>query len=210
MSPFDKAQNRLIVGLTGGIGSGKSTVATLFAEQGAGIIDTDAIAHQLTQTSGEAIAAIRAAFGDEYITNDNALDRVRMRGLIFSDATAKQRLENILHPMIRKHAQARLQQLQAKPYILVVVPLLAESRAFRELAQRVLVVDCDEKTRIARVIMRSRMTEEEVRAVIARQTPRAEQLQLADDVISNNTDLESLAEQVAALHERYLNTPNSH
>lgn len=209
MSLLDKAQGSLIVGLTGGIGSGKSTVAALFAEHGAGIIDTDAIAHQLTQTNGEAIAAIRATFGDEYITNDGALDRIRMRGLIFSDATAKQRLEQILHPMIREHARAQLQQLQAKPYVLVVVPLLPESRAFRELVQRVLVVDCDENTQIARVVLRSLMTEDEVRAIIARQTSRDERLQLADDVISNDTDLESLAEQVATLHERYLKIRNS-
>ncbi len=195
---------RLIIGLTGGIGSGKSTVATLFAEHGAGIIDTDAIAHHLTQTNGEAIATIRAAFGDEYVTNDGALDRAKMRGLIFSDASAKQRLEHILHPQIFEQAKAQLRQLQAKPYILVVVPLLPESRTFRQLVQRVLVVDCDENTQITRVIGRSRMNEMEVRTIIARQTPRAERLQLADDIIHNDSSLGNLSEQVAVLHERYL------
>ena len=195
----------LVVGLTGGIGSGKSTVAALFAEHGAGIVDTDAIAHRLTQTGGEAIAAIRAAFGNEYIMDDGALNRAKMRGLVFSDAAAKQRLEQILHPLIREQAKAQLQQLEASPYIILVVPLLPESPAFRQLVQRVLVVDCDENTRIARVIGRSRMTEEEVRAIIARQTPRAERLQLADDVISNDAGLDSLAGQVAVLHERYTN-----
>ncbi|MDP2694080.1 MAG: dephospho-CoA kinase [Gallionella sp.] len=191
------------IGLTGGIGSGKSTVATLFAEHGAGIIDTDAIAHQLTQAGGEAIAAIRAAFGDESLTDDGALNRARMRALIFSDAAAKQRLEHILHPLIFEQAKAQLPQLQAKPYILVIVPLLPESRTFRQMVQRVLVVDCDENTQIARVIGRSRMSEAEVRAIIARQTPRAERLQLADDVIRNDAGLDNLAVQVAALHERY-------
>ena len=194
---------QLIVGLTGGIGSGKSTVAALFAEHGAGIIDTDAIAHQLTQAGGEAIAAIRAAFGDESLTDDGALNRARMRALIFSDAAAKQRLEHILHPLIFEQAKAQLPQLQAKPYILVIVPLLPESRTFRQMVQRVLVVDCDENTQIARVIGRSRMNEAEVCAIIARQTPRAERLQLADDVIRNDAGLDNLAVQVAALHERY-------
>jgi len=193
----------LIIGLTGGIGSGKSTVAALFAEHGAGIIDTDAIAHFLTQAGGEAIAAIRAAFGNDYLTYDGALDRAKMRALIFSDAAAKQRLERILHPLIFEQAKAQLSQLQDKPYILVVVPLLPESRTFRQLVQRVLVVDCDENTQIARVIGRSRLSEEEVRAIIARQAPRAERLRLADDVICNDAGLDSLAGQVAVLHERY-------
>jgi len=193
----------ICIGLTGGIGSGKSTVTALFAEHGAGIIDTDVIAHHLTQTGGEAIAAIRAAFGNDCLADDGALDRVKMRGLIFSDAAAKQRLEHILHPLIFEHAKAQLQQLRDKPYILVVVPLLPESRTFRQLVQRVLVVDCDENTQVARVIGRNLMTEPEVRAIMARQTPRAERLRLADDVIHNDAGLDNLAVQVAALHERY-------
>lgn len=203
------AQDSLIIGLTGGIGSGKSTVAALFAEHGAGIIDTDAIAHRLTQADGEAIAAIRAAFGSDYLTDDGALDRAKMRGLIFSDADAKQRLERILHPLIFEQARAQLRKLHASPYILVVVPLLPESRNFRQLVQRVLVVDCDENTQVARVIGRSRLTDNEVRAIIARQTPRAERLRLADDVIRNDAGLDRLAEQVAALHERYSRMQNS-
>ena len=199
------AQDRLIIGLTGGIGSGKSTIAALFAEHGAGIIDTDAIAHHLTQAGGAAIATIRTAFGDAYLTDDGALDRAKMRGLIFSDAAAKQRLEQILHPLIREHAKAQLQQLQDRPYIVIVVPLLPESPTFLQLVQRVLVVDCDENTQVARVIGRSRLTEAEVRAIIARQTPRAERLQLADDIIRNDSDVASLSGQVAALHVRYSN-----
>ena len=195
----------LCVGLTGGIGCGKSTVAALFAEHGAGIIDTDAIAHHLTQAGGEAIEAIRAAFGNGYIADDGALDRAKMRALIFSDAAAKQRLESLLHPLIREQSKAQLRQLEADPYIILVVPLLPESPAFRQLVQRVLVVDCDENTQVTRVIGRNKMTETEVRAIIARQTPRTERLQLADDVIHNDAGLDSLAGQVAALHERYLN-----
>lgn len=197
------------IGLTGGIGSGKSTVAELFAEHGAGIIDTDAIAHRLTQAHGEATPAIRAAFGNDYIADDGALDRAKMRGLIFSDAAAKQRLERILHPLILEQAKAQLRLLQTKPYIILVVPLLPESPAFRQLVQRVLVVDCDENTQVARVIGRGRMTGAEVRAVIAQQTPRAERLHLADDVIRNDAGLDSLAAQVTDLHLRYSNRQNS-
>ena len=199
------AQDKLVIGLTGGIGSGKSTVAALFVGHGAGIVDTDAIAHRLTQAGGEAIEAIRTAFGDDYFTCDGALDRAKMRGLIFSDAAAKQRLERILHPLIRQHAKAQLQQLQGRPYILIVVPLLPESPAFRQLVQRVLVVDCDEDTQIARVIGRDKMTEAEVRTIIARQTPRAERLRLADEIIFNDAGMDNLGKQVSALHERYSN-----
>lgn len=202
-------KDRLIVGLTGGIGSGKSTVAALFAEHGAGIVDTDAIAHELTQTGGEAIAAIRDAFGDGYLADNGALNRAKMRGLIFSDAAAKQRLEQILHPLIREHARAQLRRLQDRPYIILVVPLLPESPAFRQLVQRVLVVDCDEDTQVARVSGRSGLTEAQARAIVASQTARAARLQLADDVICNDTDLDSLDAQVAALHERYSNSANN-
>jgi dephospho-CoA kinase len=191
------------VGLTGGIGCGKSTVAQLFAEHGAGIIDTDAIAHRLTQSGGDAIAAIRAAFGDDYITAEGSLNRDKMRGLIFSDAAAKKRLELILHPLILEQAKLELRRLQDKPYIILAVPLLPESPAFRQLAQRILVVDCDEHTQIARVIGRSRMGEAEIRGIIAQQTPRAERLRIADDVIHNDAGLDSLAEQVAVLHVHY-------
>lgn len=197
------ANDRLIVGLTGGIGSGKSTAATQFALQGAGIIDTDVIAHRLTQANGLAMMKIRNAFGDDFLNEDGALDRVKMRGLIFSDPAAKQRLEQILHPLIFEQAKEELQQLQDKPYVIIVVPLLPESRTFLKLVQRVLVVDCDENTQIARVIKRSNLTETEVRAIIDRQTSRAARLQLADDVICNDAGLDCLAGQVAMLHERY-------
>ena len=199
----------LCIGLTGGIGCGKSTVAGLFAEHGAGIVDTDAIAHHLTQSGGDAIAAISAAFGKDYITDDGELDRAKMRELIFSDAAAKQRLELILHPMILQQAKQQLRLLQTKPYIIIVVPLLAESPSFRQLVQRVLVVDCDENTQVARVIGRSQMGEPEVRGIIAQQTPRAERLQIADDVIHNDAGMDSLAEQVSVLHERYSARQNS-
>jgi len=194
----------LCVGLTGGIGCGKSTVADMFAKSGASIIDTDVIAHRLTQAEGEAIPAIRSEFGNEYIKDDGALDRDKIRGLIFSDIAAKKRLEKILHPLILEQAKVQLQHFRASPYIIIVVPLLPASPAFRNLVQRILVVDCTEANQVARVAKRSTMNEAEVRTIIAQQTPRAERLRLADDLIRNDADLASLATQVAALHERYL------
>lgn len=200
---------RFVVGLTGGIGSGKSTVAGLFEKHGAGIVDTDVIAHLLTQSGGAAIAPVRAAFGPDFIADDGALDRVKMRKLIFSDAAAKHKLEQILHPLILEQARVQLAQLQAKPYIVLVVPLLPESPAFRQLIRRMLVVDSAETTRIARVMGRSRIDAAEVRNIIAQQTPRAERLQMADDVIHNEAGLDRLAEQVAVLHEQYSAMQNS-
>lgn len=198
-----------IVGLTGGIGCGKSTVAELFAQRGAGIIDTDAIARHLTRPGGLAITVLRATFGEDYIDAAGALDRARMRTLIFSDAAAKQQLEQILHPLIFEQAKAQLRQLQGKPYILIVVPLLLENSAFQQLVQRVLLVDCDMDTQVARVMGRSAMSEAEVRNIIAQQTPRAKRLQLADDVIRNDGGLDSLAAQVQALHAQYLQMQNN-
>lgn len=198
-----QAQDRLTVGLTGGIGCGKSTVAALFAGHGVGIVDTDAIAHQLTQAGGAAIPAIRTAFGNLYIDDDGALNRAKMRALAFSDAEARLRLERLLHPLILEQTKAQLWQMRELPYAIVVVPLLPTSPEFRQLVQRVLVVDCDERAQVERVIRRSRLTEAEVRAIIASQTPRAERLKLADDVIYNDDGLDGLTAQVAALHCRY-------
>lgn len=204
MNPSVHTQDRLVVGLTGGIGSGKSTVAGLFAELGAAIVDTDDIAHRLTRSGGDAIPALRAEFGERYIDGDGALDRAAMRALVFSDSTARHKLERLLHPLILARAQAELAQMDAAPYAILVVPLLPQAPAFRRLVQRVLVVDCDEATQLARVVRRSRLTEDEARAIVASQTPRAERLALADDVISNDGDLDGLADQIDALHRRYL------
>jgi dephospho-CoA kinase len=191
------------VGLTGGIGSGKSSAADEFAALGAALVDSDAIAHELTRAGGSAIAALRAEFGAEYITAEGALDRARMRTLVFGNATAKQRLEGLLHPLIREQTAVRVAAARG-PYVLLVVPLLLETGAYRELVQRVLVVDCSEATQIARTMARSGLTESEVRAIMAAQLPRAERVALADDVITNEGDRAALREQVRALHERYL------
>jgi dephospho-CoA kinase len=193
------------VGLTGGIGSGKSTVAALFAEHGVTVIDSDAISHSLTQPGGGAIEAIRAAFGDSYLSASGALDRARMRQLVFSDLVAKQRLEAILHPLIRAQMLAQAETADhASPYLLLVIPLLFETANYRELLQRALVVDCAEATQIARAMRRSGLAEQEVRAIMAQQISRSERLQRADDILQNDAGLDVLQLQVTHLHQRYL------
>ena len=192
------------VGLSGGIGSGKSTVAALFQEQGVTVIDSDVISHQLTQAGGEAIALIRHEFGDECLGAEGALNRARMRQLIFSDPGAKQKLEAILHPLIRARMLAQAETSGASPYLLLVVPLLFEAPNYRELAQRTLVVDCSEETQIARAMRRSAVSEQEVRAIMSQQISRTGRLGLADDVIHNNGGMDELRPQVVQLHRFYL------
>lgn len=195
---------RLHVGLTGGIGSGKSTVAALFKEHGAAVIDSDTISHQLTQPGGVAIAAIRAAFGDDYIDAGGALHRAHMRQLVFADVAAKRKLEGILHPLIRAQMLAQAQAANTAPYLLLVVPLLFEKGDYRTLVQRTLMVDCAPATQVARAMRRSGLGEQEVRAIMAQQITRAERLERADDIIRNDGDLDALRLQVERLHRHYL------
>ena len=193
------------VGLTGGIGSGKSTVAAMFEEYGIAVIDSDEISHQLTQPGGDAIEAIRAEFGDSYLSKNGALDRGRMRQLVFADTTAKQRLEAILHPLIRLQMLAKEKaSAELSPYLLLAIPLLFESVNYLPLVQRTLVVDCAEATQINRTIQRSGLTEQQVRAIMDAQISRTERLRLADDVIQNNADREALRLQVARFHRLYI------
>ena len=195
---------RYAVGLTGGIGSGKSTVAGRFGLRGVAVIDSDVAAHGLTAPGGAAIAALGAAFGERYIDSSGALDRTRMRDLAFRDAHAKRRLETILHPMIREVCE-REREAATSAYVLLVVPLLFEA-ARRLDVQRTLVVDCDETVQVARVMRRSGLDEVAVRAIMATQLSRAARIALADDVIDNSVDdrLDALDARVAALHESYL------
>jgi dephospho-CoA kinase len=194
---------RFCVGLTGGIGCGKSQATAMFAELGADVVDTDAIAHELTAPGGSAMDAIAQTFGSEYVRDDGSLDRGRMRELVFADPQAKSRLEAIVHPMIRAESRRRVEEGTAA-YVVLVVPLLLETGAYRDMVTRVLVVDCDEAQQIARTMARSGLTEEAVRRIMAAQLPRAHRLQQADDVLSNDADIASLRAQVEALHERYL------
>jgi dephospho-CoA kinase len=191
------------IGLTGGIGCGKSTVAELFAGLGATIVDTDAIAHALTAPYGAAMPAILAEFGPDFATPDGALDRARMRSLVFADAGARGRLEAILHPRIRA-ATAAAAAIATGPYVIYAVPLLIESGTWAERVSRVLAVDCSEDTQVARVMQRSGLSADQVRAIMATQVTRAQRLAAADDVIDNDDGLEVLFPQVKRLHERYL------
>jgi dephospho-CoA kinase len=197
-----------VVALTGGIGSGKTTVAKLFETLGAGLVDTDEISHELTRPGGGAIDQIRQRFGEQSITADGALDRPHMRALVFQDDIARQDLEAILHPLIRARADERVRASPAS-YVVLVVPLLVEAGGYRELAQRVLVVDCDEALQVRRTMARSGLTEPQVRAIMASQAARAQRLAAADDVIINNGDLAELAEQVRRLHAAYLTLAGS-
>ena len=193
----------IVIGLTGGIGSGKSTVADLFAAQGVAVVDTDLIAHDLTGPTGAAMSEIVAAFGDSVRQPNGGLDRVAMRRQVFADPQVRQQLEGILHPRIRSEAERRC-RLATTPYVLLVVPLLIESGAYRDRVRRVLVVDCDEATQVARVVARSGLSPDEVRRIIATQLARAERLAAADDVIVNMAGVAALEPQVLAMHERYL------
>ncbi|HSY26216.1 MAG TPA: dephospho-CoA kinase, partial [Burkholderiaceae bacterium] len=179
------------VGLTGGIGSGKTTVADMFAARGASVIDTDLIAHQVTSEQGAAMSAIRAQFGDQYLLPNGAMDRAKMRELVFSDPEAKIRLEEIVHPLILVATEAAAAQAQGC-YLMFVVPLLIESGTWKQRVSRVLVVDCPEEMQIARVNKRSALDEMQVRAIMSAQVPRATRLAVADDVLQNDGDTAAL------------------
>jgi dephospho-CoA kinase len=191
------------VGLTGGIGSGKSVVSGLFEAHGAAVVDTDEISRALTAPGGDTIAAIRGQFGPAAIGPDGGLDRERMRLLVFQDAAPRRQLEAILHPLIRKRTRDAIAAAR-RPYVIVVVPLLFETGACAELVQRVLVVDCDEAEQVRRIVASRGIPAEEVRRIMATQLPRAERLRRADDVLPNDGGIDALRGRVERLHARYL------
>lgn len=193
----------LKIGLTGGIGSGKSSVAALFTKLGVEIIDTDEISHRLTQPKSPVLASIRSRFGNSVFLPDGSLNRAEMRELVFSNINAKQNLEAILHPLIRREVVNRLAHSQSA-YVLIVVPLLLETPGYRELVDRILVVDCDEANQLARTMARSGLGEAEVLAIMSNQIQRKERLKYADDVLDNSNEENNLHQQVAKLHEKYL------
>lgn len=197
----------LVIGLTGGIGSGKTSAARIFSALGVDVVDTDAIARELTQPGGEAIADIRQAFTEKFISPDGALKREEMRSLVFSDSSARNTLEAILHPLIRVEVARRIADCGA-PYGMIVVPLLLETGAYHELIQRILVVDCSEHDQIVRAATRTGLDERTVYAIMSAQLSRKERLQQADDVIINDADMAHLERQVNALHRKYLALAN--
>lgn len=191
------------VGLTGGIGSGKSMVANCFAGHGVPVIDTDIIARELAAPGGAALVQIRAAFGDAVMRTDGTLDRTALRRRVFANEAARHRLEAILHPRIRQAVEEALARVSA-PYAVVVIPLLVETGDYRDLLDRILVVDCPEDVQFDRVVARNGLARDEVVAILAAQAGRAERLAVADDVILNTASPEALRAEVAALHQRYL------
>lgn len=198
---------RLTLGLTGGIGSGKSKVADWLAQWGAGVVDTDVVAHELTAAGGAAMPVLQAAFGSQVVRADGAMDRDWMRAKVFEDPAARQTLEGILHPLIRAETQRQLAQV-AGHYRVAVVPLLVESGDWRERVGRICVVDCDPATQLARVQSRSGLTPETIRRIMDAQATRAERLAVAHDVILNdgNTSEADLLQRVRRAHEQWMSS----
>ena len=195
-----------LIGLTGGIGSGKTAVSDLLAKFGAGIVDTDLIAHQITAPNGAAIPLIRKQFGAEFISADGALDRGKMRSLVFEKPESRKTLEEITHPLIRQETIKQAIQLSkdTAPYLVFVVPLLIESGTWLGLIDRLVVVDCPEEVQIERVVQRSNLPRQEVEKILAAQATRQERLAHADFVIENQASLGDLEHEVQSLHQKIL------
>lgn len=192
-----------LVGITGGIGSGKTTVADRFAALGVTLVDADLIAHQLTGPGGAAMPALIAEFGADIAAADGRLDRAVMRERAFKDPQARSRLERLLHPLIRQQSDAQV-AAATSPYVMMVVPLLIETGGHRGRVDRVLVVDCPEAVQIARVMTRSQLPREQVEAIMKAQASRQQRLEAADDVIDNGGSADTIGPQVDRLHRLYL------
>ena len=207
MNDEPSASRPLRIGLTGGIASGKTTVANFFADLGVPVIDTDIIARDMVAKGAPALAQIRADFGDEVFNDDGVLDRKAMRRLVFSDDSKRRQLEGILHPRIREAAVVQARAV-TDPYMIVVVPLLAGS-PMKTFMDRVLVVDCSEDVQLKRLLARDTENEAQARRMIAAQASREERRAIADEVLLNDTDLDATRRRVDALHNRYLEMSNS-
>ena len=193
-----------VVGLTGGIGSGKSTAADVFRSLGVPVIDADAISRTLTGPLGEGALAVAHAFGDEFLDDSRALNRERMRTLVFDDSDAKKRLEGILHPLIERDVRQALATLpQDTPYAVFDCPLLLEGGIWRSLVSRVLVIDLCEEEAVRRVILRSHLTAERIRSILRTQCSRSVRLDAADDLIYNGTTRDALTHRIKLLHKLY-------
>lgn len=195
-----------VVALTGGIGSGKSTAAAIFAELGVPITDLDVISHALTAANQPLLQDIKANFGSRFINADGALDRSAMRELVFNNVHAREKLNAILHPAIYMQAIQQLAQQTDAPYQILAIPLLFESPRYMPHINRILMIDCDEQTQIARVKSRSNLPEADIIKIIHAQTGRKKQLSLANDVVVNDGDMEKLRGQIVKIHQKYINT----
>lgn len=195
-----------VVSLTGGIGSGKSEAAQMFAALGVPVVDVDAISHQLTSIGSPILKEIINIFGKSYLLADDSLDRAALREKIFSDTAARKQLEAILHPAIYEQALQELSKNTSAPYQILVIPLLFEGSRFQSIINRTLVIDCDESLQIARTIQRSGLSEQAVVAIMRAQVSRKVRLALADDVIENNGNLEELSKKITRIHKKYMHT----
>jgi dephospho-CoA kinase len=192
----------LVVGLTGGIGSGKTTVAEYFKQYEVPVIDADQISHQLTARGGAAIPMIREQLGEDYLDPDGSLKREAMREAIFRDPGVRARLEGILHPLIRRRVEEELHAIDSS-YVLVVIPLLVEKGGYEDLLDTVLVVDCSSELQIARTMSRNRFARAEVEAILRTQASREQRLKRADEVILNDGNASALTRQVQVLNAKY-------
>lgn len=195
-----------VVGLTGGIGSGKSEAAQMFAALGVPVVEVDAISHQLTSIGSHILKEIINVFGKSYLLADGSLDRAALREKIFSDTATRKQLEAILHPAIYEQALQELSKNTSAPYQILVIPLLFEGSRFQSIINRTLVIDCDESLQIARTIQRSGLSEQAVVAIMRAQVSRKVRLALADDVIENNGNLEELSKKITRIHKKYMHT----
>jgi len=193
----------LTIGLTGGIGSGKSEVARMFSQLGVPVIDADVIAHQLVQPGTEALSELIGVFGEDVLTSEGKLDRAKLAGIVFNSPDMKQQLENIIHPRVREQINAFKDANKNEPYIMVVIPLLLESGQ-RDLVDRVLIVNAMESVRIQRVLTRDGRSEEQIRSIIQNQADDQERQAAADDNIDNSGSLDDLLLSVHKLHQQYI------
>ncbi len=194
------------IALTGGIGSGKSEATKIFSSLGVPIVDLDIISHQLTAEKQPLVSEIAAAFGQEYISASGALDRAKMRQLVFSNDQARKQLNEILHPAIYKEAINQLRQHSDQPYAVLAIPLLEEGSIYATSIDRVLVIDCEPEKQIERVKQRSHLTEQEIKQIIEAQIPRQTRIKIADDLIENNGSIADLRSKIEKLHQKYIKT----
>lgn len=196
--------NLYIVALTGGIGSGKTAASNMFAEHGVPIVDLDAISRQLTANNMPLVDQIGATLGTECVIAEGVLDRAKVRQLIFNNEGARKQLNFIMHPAIREEAFKQLSLLRNEQYAILSIPLLEPNNLYASVIDRILTIDCDEKTQIERVKIRSQLSETEIKQIISTQIPRQVRLSMSDDIIENNGNTEELRKKVKNLHHKYI------